>query len=30
MIKIERVYNAPENDGFRILVDRLGSVPRFL
>ena len=23
MIKIERVYNAPENDGFRILVDRL-------
>jgi uncharacterized protein YeaO (DUF488 family) len=23
MIKVERIYNAPESDGFRILVDRL-------
>ena len=23
MIKVERIYNTPESDGFRILVDRL-------
>lgn len=23
MIKVERIYSTPENDGFRILVDRL-------